>query len=83
MHRLPLAVDQEIARLKLQSMGIAIDTLTPEQVQYLASWDAGDLNGRVRGAGEDAQRDGPLVTPPSVLSFVSPCTLSTRSIFKP
>jgi adenosylhomocysteinase len=41
VHRLPPAVDQEIAQLKLQSMGIAIDTLTPEQVQYLASWDAG------------------------------------------
>jgi adenosylhomocysteinase len=41
VHRLPLAVDQEIARLKLQSMGIAIDTLTAEQVEYLASWDAG------------------------------------------
>jgi adenosylhomocysteinase len=41
VHRLPLAVDQEIARLKLQSMGIAIDTLTAEQIEYLASWDAG------------------------------------------
>jgi adenosylhomocysteinase len=41
VHRLPAAVDQEIARLKLQSMGISIDTLTPEQVEYLASWDAG------------------------------------------
>jgi adenosylhomocysteinase len=41
VHRLPVAVDQEIARLKLQSMGIAIDALTPEQVEYLASWDAG------------------------------------------
>jgi adenosylhomocysteinase len=41
VHRLPVSVDQEIARLKLQSMGIAIDTLTPEQVEYLASWDAG------------------------------------------
>jgi adenosylhomocysteinase len=41
VHRLPAAVDQEIARLKLQSMGVAIDTLTSEQVQYLASWDAG------------------------------------------
>ena len=40
-HRLPAAVDQEIARLKLQSMGITIDTLTPEQVEYLSSWDAG------------------------------------------
>ena len=41
VHRLPVAVDQEIARLKLQSMGIDIDALTPEQVDYLASWDAG------------------------------------------
>jgi adenosylhomocysteinase len=41
VHRLPASVDQEIARLKLASMGIAIDTLTPEQVEYLASWDAG------------------------------------------
>jgi adenosylhomocysteinase len=41
VHRLPASVDQEIARLKLQSMGVAIDTLTPEQVRYLASWDAG------------------------------------------
>ena len=41
VHRLPAAVDQEIARLKLQSMGVGIDTLTPEQVGYLASWDAG------------------------------------------
>jgi adenosylhomocysteinase len=41
VHRLPASVDQEIARLKLQSMGVAIDTLTKEQLQYLASWDAG------------------------------------------
>ena len=41
VHRLPVAVDQEIARLKLQAMGVTIDTLTAEQVKYLASWDAG------------------------------------------
>jgi len=41
VHRLPISVDQEIARLKLQSMGITIDALTPEQENYLASWDAG------------------------------------------
>ena len=41
VHRLPLAVDQEIARLKLQSMGIAIDTLTAEQQKYLTSWEEG------------------------------------------
>ena len=38
LYTLPLEVDEEIARLKLDSMGIAIDTLTPEQVQYLNSW---------------------------------------------
>ena len=41
VHRLPATVDQEIARLKLQSMGIKIDSLTPEQQKYLSSWDAG------------------------------------------
>ncbi len=41
VHRLPQAIDDEIARLKLESMGIRIDTLTPEQKQYLASWELG------------------------------------------
>jgi adenosylhomocysteinase len=31
----------EIARLKLETMGIAIDRLTEEQAHYLASWDEG------------------------------------------
>ena len=38
---LPLALDQEIARLKLRSMGIGIDRLTPEQRKYLSSWTMG------------------------------------------
>ena len=33
--------DHEIAALKLRSLGIAIDTLTPEQAEYLSSWRAG------------------------------------------
>jgi adenosylhomocysteinase len=41
VHRIPTELDQEIARLKLQSMGVAIDTLTPAQRKYLASWDLG------------------------------------------
>jgi adenosylhomocysteinase len=41
VHKLPPEVDAEIARLKLQSMGVTIDVLTAEQVTYLASWDAG------------------------------------------
>jgi adenosylhomocysteinase len=41
VHRIPAAIDREIARLKLVAMGIAIDTLTPEQQRYLASWDQG------------------------------------------
>jgi adenosylhomocysteinase len=41
VYMIPQEVDQEIARLKLQAMGIAIDTLTAEQAKYLASWEAG------------------------------------------
>lgn len=38
LYTLPIEVDNEIARLKLQSMGVEIDTLTDEQVKYLHSW---------------------------------------------
>lgn len=38
---LPEKIDREIARLKLKSMGISIDRLTPEQKKYLASWEMG------------------------------------------
>jgi adenosylhomocysteinase len=41
VHRLPGELDQEIARLKLLSMGVEIDTLTGGQARYLASWDVG------------------------------------------
>ncbi len=41
VHTVPVEVDQEIARIKLDSLGIAIDTLTPEQVKYLNSWEEG------------------------------------------
>jgi len=38
LHTLPESIDYEIASLKLDAMGIKIDTLTPEQVEYLNSW---------------------------------------------
>lgn len=38
LHTLPESIDYEIARLKLDAMGIKIDTLTPEQEEYLNSW---------------------------------------------
>jgi len=41
VYSLPIEIDQEIARLKLKSMGIKIDKLTPEQERYLASWEMG------------------------------------------
>ena len=41
VYGVPKPIDEEIARLKLESMGIAIDTLTEEQVRYLASWNLG------------------------------------------
>jgi adenosylhomocysteinase len=34
----PKAIDEEIARLKLESLGVEIDSLTPEQQDYLSSW---------------------------------------------
>jgi len=37
----PVNIDREIARLKLESMGIQIDTLTAEQEKYLSSWEMG------------------------------------------
>jgi len=41
VYSVPKDIDQSIARLKLQAMGIEIDVLTPEQEQYLRSWEAG------------------------------------------
>ena len=41
VYDVPEEIDQEIARLKLATMGIEIDALTPEQEKYLASWDEG------------------------------------------
>jgi adenosylhomocysteinase len=41
VHVLPAEVDQEIASLKLNSLGISIDTLTPEMVEYMSSWETG------------------------------------------
>ena len=37
----PEDIDKEIARLKLESMGVEIDKLTPEQEEYLRSWEMG------------------------------------------
>jgi adenosylhomocysteinase len=41
VYTIPEDVDNEIARLKLEAMGIKIDVLTPEQVQYLNQWQEG------------------------------------------
>jgi adenosylhomocysteinase len=41
VHTVPNEIDDEVARLKLQSMGIEIDRLTPEQDAYLRSWEQG------------------------------------------
>ncbi|MCA1834593.1 MAG: adenosylhomocysteinase [Actinobacteria bacterium] len=41
VYEVPEDIDREVARLKLQTMGIEIDTLTPEQEAYLSSWQEG------------------------------------------
>jgi adenosylhomocysteinase len=37
----PAELDQSVARLKLEALGVSIDKLTPEQEEYLASWSEG------------------------------------------
>jgi len=41
VYDVPPAIDEEVARLKLDTMGITIDVLTPEQQEYLTSWTVG------------------------------------------
>jgi len=41
VYPVPTEIDEEIARLKLATMGVTIDQLTDEQAKYLASWDEG------------------------------------------
>lgn len=41
VHPVPPEIDQQVAQLKLQSLGVEIDTLTEAQQRYLSSWQAG------------------------------------------
>jgi len=41
VYPVPVEIDEEIARLKLETMGVVIDELTAEQATYLASWNEG------------------------------------------
>jgi adenosylhomocysteinase len=41
VYPVPEEIDKEVASLKLKALGISIDTLTPQQVKYLASWSEG------------------------------------------
>jgi adenosylhomocysteinase len=41
VHLLPKEVDAEIASLKLRALGVSIDTLTAEQIEYISSWETG------------------------------------------
>jgi len=41
VYTIPEELDRQIAKLKLEAMGVKIDTLTPEQKKYLESWEEG------------------------------------------
>jgi len=41
VYPVPREIDERVARLKLEAMGIEIDELTPEQIKYLRSWELG------------------------------------------
>src|SRR4051794_20389991 len=49
VHPVPAELEREVARLKLDSLGVEIDALTPEQAQYLSSWDRLGRYARVMG----------------------------------
>lgn len=41
VYTIPADIDKEIARLKLEALGVKIDVLTPEQAEYLSQWEEG------------------------------------------
>ena len=41
VHDVPTEIDEYIARLKLESVGASLDELTPEQIEYMGSWNHG------------------------------------------
>jgi adenosylhomocysteinase len=41
VYDVPLEIDEEVATLKLSSMGVTIDELTPAQKKYMSSWSEG------------------------------------------
>ncbi len=41
VHRVPAALDREVAEAALAPMGVRLDTLTPEQVKYASEWEGG------------------------------------------
>ena len=41
VYSVPEELDKQVAKMKLESMGVAIDRLTPEQEEYLAGWSEG------------------------------------------
>ncbi|RLE57669.1 MAG: adenosylhomocysteinase [Thermoprotei archaeon] len=43
VYRVPAEIDELVARLKLECLGVEIDTLTPEQERYLKSWEMGTI----------------------------------------
>ncbi len=43
VYRVPAEIDEMVARLKLECLGVEIDTLTPEQERYLKSWEMGTI----------------------------------------
>lgn len=41
VHEVPTEIDKQVATMKLATMGVEIDTITPDQVTYLSSWEFG------------------------------------------
>jgi len=41
VYKVPAEIDEQVAKLKLEALGISIDKLTKEQMKYLSDWKSG------------------------------------------
>jgi adenosylhomocysteinase len=76
VYTIPPEQDQEIARVKLKTMGIAIDTLTKEQIKYLSDYSAGTWCQVARWRNEVDDPPGPWrATVTNCLTFITPADI--------
>ncbi len=75
VYAVPEAIDREVARLKLDALGIELEPLTEEQVAYMSSWQSRHLSD---GASTCSRNDDPARRPPGIVVAGPRATLLGR-----